>query len=117
MQKRNIYVCLKSKSRIQLYDKPGGSGAIAEGCLPNVGVHSATKDISVLSADVVEADDLFGKLNIVTEITWSTEVGQDVDDVLLPAQELPREGLATLLALLLGGKLDYLDTLLTSLLG
>jgi len=79
-------------------------------------LHSAAEDISVLSADVVEANDLLRQLDVVAELVGGTEIGQNINDVLLLAQELLGEGLATLLALLLGSELDNLDALLTSLL-
>jgi hypothetical protein len=79
-------------------------------------LHSAAEDISVLSADVVKSDNLLCELNVVPKITWSVEVHQDIDDVLLLAQELLGEGVAALLTLLLGSKLDDLDALLASLL-
>jgi hypothetical protein len=79
-------------------------------------LHSAAEDISVLSADVVKADNLLCELNVIAKITGSAEVCQDIDDVLLLAQELLGEGLAALLALLLSSELDDLGTLLAGLL-
>jgi hypothetical protein len=79
-------------------------------------LHSAAEDISVLSADVVEANDLLRQLDVVAELVGGTEIGQNINDVLLLAQELLGESLSSLLALLLGSELDNLDALLTSLL-
>lgn len=78
---------------------------------------SATKDIPVLSANVVKADNLLCQLDIVTEVAWVAQVGKHLDDVLLLGKELLGERLATLLALLLSSKLDNLGTLLSRLLG
>lgn len=80
-------------------------------------LHSATENISVLSADVVKADNLLCQLNVVTEVAWVAQVGQHLNDVLLLGKELLSKSLATLLALLLGTKLDNLGALLPSLLG
>jgi hypothetical protein len=65
----------------------------------------------------VKADDLLRKLDVVLEVTWSAEVCQNFDDVLLLAQKLDGESFAALLALLLSSQLDHLGTLLTSLFG
>jgi hypothetical protein len=80
-------------------------------------LHSAAEDIPVLSADVVKTNNLLCELNVVPKITGSAEISQDINDVLLLAQELLGEGLTALLALLLSSKLDDFDALLASLLG
>jgi hypothetical protein len=98
-------------------DKPAWSVVIADECLPDIRIHSAAEDISELSADVVETDDLLGQLDVITEITWSAKVRQDVDNMLLLTQKLLSESFAALLALLLGSQLDDLGALLTSLFG
>lgn len=79
-------------------------------------LHSAAEDISVLSTDVVKADNLLGQLDVVTEVAWVAQVHQHLDEVLLLGEKLLGESIPTLLALLLGSKLHYLDTLLNSLL-
>lgn len=85
--------------------------------LPRHILPSATEDISVLSANVVKADNLLCQLDIVTEVAWVAQVGEHLDDVLLLGKELLGERLATLLALLLSSKFDNLGTLLSRLLG
>jgi hypothetical protein len=89
----------------------------ADGVYQTRVLHSAAEDISVLSADVVETDNLLCQLDVVTKVAWGAEVGENIDDVLLLAHELFGKSLSALLALLLGSKLDNLDALLTSLLG
>lgn len=80
-------------------------------------LHSAAEDISVLSADVVKTDDLLRQLDVVAELVGGTEIGQNINDVLLLAQEFLGKGLSSLLTLLLGSELDNLNALLTRLLG
>jgi hypothetical protein len=89
----------------------------ADGVYQTRVLHSAAEDISVLSADVVETDNLLCQLDVVTKVAWGAEVGENIDDVLLLTQEIFGKSLSALLALLLGSKLDNLDALLTSLLG
>jgi hypothetical protein len=119
-QRRGICVCwrrAKGKDPAVCDNKPAWSVVIADGYLPDLEVHSATEDVSVLSADVVKTNDLLGQLDVIAKITWSAEICQDVDDVLLLAQELLGKSLAALLALLLSSQLDYLSTLLTIFFG
>ena len=64
----------------------------------------------------MKANNLLCQLDVVAKVTWVAQVGQHIDDVLLLGEELLGEGLPTLLALLLGSKLDHLGTLLARLL-
>jgi hypothetical protein len=51
-------------------------------------LHSASIVLAVLGADVVEADNLFGELDAVAQIVGVAQAVEDVDDLLLLAQEL-----------------------------
>jgi hypothetical protein len=73
---------------------------------------SAPKVLAEPGADVVQPNDFFRELDVVSQIAGAAEVAQDVDNVLLLAQELLSQRVACLLALLLGG---YLCRFLASL--
>jgi hypothetical protein len=73
----------------------------ADGVYQTRVLHSATEDVSVLSADVVKSHNLLCQLDVVAKIAWSAKVRQNIDDVLLLAQEVLGESLSALLALLL----------------
>jgi hypothetical protein len=74
--------------------------------------HSAAIVLTELGADVVQADDFLSQLDVVTQIVWVAQVAEDVDDLLLLAQELLGELVTCLLARLLGSHLGDFLTLL-----
>jgi hypothetical protein len=73
---------------------------------------SAPEALSVLSADVVQTNNLLRQMNVISKVAWAAEVGEDVDDVLLLAQEFRGQCLTSLLAKLFSRQLDNLWPLL-----
>jgi hypothetical protein len=67
-------------------------------------LHSAA--VLELGADVVQCHDILAELEVVGQLIGTSEVGQEVDDVLLLAGEVLGKLVTTLLKLLLSSELD-----------
>ena len=79
-------------------------------------LHSAAVAAPELCADVVQRHDVLAQLEVVRELVRTSEVGQEVNDVLFLAGKVCCELLTALLELLLSGELDYLRALLCDVL-
>lgn len=94
-------------------DKPS-SGVRADGVYLTK-LHSATIVRAELGADLVQAEHLFGELEVIPQVVGVVQVVEDVDDLLLLAQKLLGDLITCLLAKLLGGDLGSFLALLTIL--
>lgn len=99
---------------IRCSDKPC-SGVMADG-VHDDSIHSAAVVLTELGADVVQANDFLRKLDVVAQVVGVAQVVEDVDDLLLLAQELLGHLFACLLTLLLRSDLGSLLALLDSFL-
>lgn len=83
---------------------------LADRSLPIYELHSAA--VPELGADIVQRHDILAELEVIGQLIGASEVGQEVDDVLLLAGEVLCKLVATLLKLLLRSELDNLLALL-----
>lgn len=79
-------------------------------------LHSAAVAAPEVLADVVQRHDVLCEGQILREFVGTSEVGKEVNDVLLLADEVLGELLAALLKLLLDSELDDLLALLDDVL-
>lgn len=97
-----------------------GSGARNKPCsgVEQTGVyrwyelHSAAIAAPELGADLMQSHDILAELQVIGKLIRACEVGEEVNDVLLLADEVLRELLTTSLELLLSSELDHLLALL-----